>query len=318
VKKWILTLFIPSLVMAFGPTPEHSCSTIDLRNESLGKVRDQGDTSWCYAFSSADILQRTYDLKHQISATDIALLYNESTVGEVMDVFLNYGTPHQTGFAKVAMMKAMNNGYCPETVFPSENWIRVKEKKEVAVPVMQAFQEINKLHRIRKYLNLANLPYYYKFKNVDKKKFLFLIQTKKLKDVYSKLRTTVCKDNRISFDIKWKTKMVLRHKNIFWDLNEQLSLGRVVALDYDARILRDKNHKGYHLDWLHTSNILARRWNPEQASCEYLIRDSYGDQCLKYDPSYVCEGGQVWINENRIFRNMTSINYLLSPIQNIE
>jgi hypothetical protein len=106
--------------------------------------------------------------------------------------------------------------------------------------------------------------------------------------------------------------MVIRHKNIFWRINEQLNLGRLVALDYDGRVLENKNNQRISVEELHTSSIVGRRWNKTEQSCQYLIRDSFGKDCSQYDPRLECSEGYLWLNEEDIFRNMTSVVYLLS------
>lgn len=312
MKKWILALFIPALAAAHTPTPESSCTELDFRNDRIGAVRNQGDVAWCYAFTSADILQHTFGLDQKISAADVALNYNETPIGRVMDVILDNGNPHETGFSKVAMNQTMKEGYCPEELFPSEKWIKVKGDKEEAVLLSQALVEIKDLHSKRNYLNLRNLPFYYKFKNVGKEEFLDMIKTEKLYTFFKNLRNTVCLNDRVPFDVRWKSNMVLRHQNIFWRVNEQLNLGRLVALDYDGRVLENKNNQRISLEELHTSSIVGRRWNKTEQSCQYLIRDSFGKDCSQYDSRLECSEGYLWLNEGDIFRNMTSVVYLLS------
>ncbi|WII71166.1 hypothetical protein QJS83_11915 [Bdellovibrio sp. 22V] len=48
---------------------EEKCSAIDYRKE-LGPNRDQGDLSWCFAYTSADLISQR--VKKRVSATDIA------------------------------------------------------------------------------------------------------------------------------------------------------------------------------------------------------------------------------------------------------
>ena len=135
MKAWMLILAIPTLVHAYSPTPEKDCSDLDLRNDILGTVRDQGKISWCYAFTASDMLAYTFDKTERISAADIALNYNESLIGRIMDVFTSNGNPHETGFNKVALDKAMKDGYCPESVFPSEQWTKVSNGTEEVLPI---------------------------------------------------------------------------------------------------------------------------------------------------------------------------------------
>lgn len=311
MKKWIFLLLIPAFAYGYIPTSQNECSPLDIRNETLGHVKNQGQISWCFAFTASDMLSYTFD-KQRISAADVALNYNESLVGRIMSTVDPNGTPHETGFTKVALIKAMKDGLCPESVFPSEKWIKVTNGKEEEILMPVAMKEIAELHKKRKELTEKNLPFYFKFKNIDAKNFLSYLQTKHLRNFYQSLRLKACENDRESFDARWKTKMVFRNKGIFRRVNEQLELGRMVGLDYDSRILENRQHRGVKLSELHTSGIVGRRWNEERKSCEFLIRDSRGIQCTRYDQSYDCHEGQLWLGESEIYGNMTSIVYMLS------
>lgn len=310
-----LLLLLPLTSFSYGPTPQNSCTPLDLRNHTLGPARNQGDISWCYAFTAADMLAHTFKRNTPISAADVAINYNQSAFGRVMSVFIpnDAGKPHETGFNKAALIQAMKDGFCSEEIFPSEIWTKVTAGNEEQVPMPQAMTEIAKLHAMRDQLNVGNLPFYYKFKHVGKTEFLALLKTKKLRNFYNDLRTTVCKSDREESPEKWKVKMVFKNPKIFSRISEQLELGRLVGLDYDSRILESKKHRGVKLLNLHTSPIVGRRWNKEQNTCEFLIRDSYGPQCTsRYDVNYDCEDGHIWLNEDEIYGNMTSIVYMLS------
>jgi hypothetical protein len=311
IMAFLISLTIPFRGEAYTKTLESECTPVDLRNETLGPIRNQGEISWCYAFTAADVLQHTFGLKEIISAADLAISYNTSTTGQIVDIFTNHGPPHQTGFNLIAFKMALAQGYCPEEVLPSEKWIKVTEKNSEEVPLSVATKEIHGLIKKKNELTLNNLPFYYQFKNVGKKEFLSLIKQNSPKSFYNKLRNTICKDDKMPFQGERKVNMHLRGPQIFSSINHQLSLGHLVSMDYDARILENRNHRGINLNELHTSSLVGRRWNRVERSCEYLIRDSYGDQCTDYDPSYACEGGEVWISEKLIYPNLTSIVYLL-------
>jgi hypothetical protein len=309
LKILFVVLMLPGVALSYTPTTQTNCSATDLRH-SLGEVRDQGKVSWCYAFTAADNLAYTFNLPEQISAADIALNYNESAWGRVMDTVLDNGNPHETGFTKAALLQGMQDGYCPESVFPSENWNKVINGQRVSVKMSEAMKDIAQLHKNRANLTVTNLPFYFEFPNVGPAEFVSLLQTKKLRTFYSNLRKLACKNDRVPFDARWKVHMVFRNKNIFQRVNEQLNLGRLVAMDYDARILENRDHQGLKLSELHTSSIVGRRWNKERNTCEYLIRDSHGVQCSRYDARYECEQGNVWLGESEIYKNLTSIVFM--------
>ncbi len=325
MKFWLLALMIPSISLAFQSTQQESCSPVDLRNETLGQVRDQGTVSWCYAFTAADMLNYSYNESEKISAADVAIGYNETAIGLFMrwlDVnLISKKDPnikkeaHQTGFNKKALLQTMKVGWCPESIFPSEKWIKVtrtdKGFKEEEVLLGQAMLDINQLHTIRKSLTPETIPFFYKFKNVDAATFTQLIQTNFLNSFYFALRKTVCQNDRRPFDHKSDVKMIFKNPKIFNHVAGQLQNHQVVAIDYDARILEDSSNHSVKISKLHTSIIVARRWNSERQSCEYLIRNSHGEQCDgKYDPTYECESGNLWLSESQIYKNMTSLVFM--------
>lgn len=310
--KFLFILLAYSLsALSFTPSSPQTCTPLDLRHPLLGEVKNQGKISWCYAFTASDQLAYTFGVKEKISASDIALNYNDTLVGRIMDGLTNNGNPHETGFNKAALMETMKEGYCPENVLPSEVWTKVEDGEERQVKMPEAMKEIAELHKKRMSLNSKNLPFYYRFKNITAEEFVTLLQTKKLRGVFSKLRKLACQGERRPFPARWKVKMVLRNKEIFAHVNEQLGLNRLVGLDYDARILENRDHRGIKLSELHTSSIVARRWNQKRNTCEYLIRDSHGVQCSRYDTRYECEQGNVWLGESEIYGSMTSIVFIL-------
>ena len=327
MKLWFLILAMPMIASAYSPTSQQDCSSLDLRNETLGKVRNQKDVSWCYAFTSADMLAHTFNEAEKISAADIAIGYNQTPVGLFVRWFdLNLLNPkdpilpslsHQTGFNKISLTKAMQVGWCPERILPSESWSKMSRDKggwtQAEVPLAQAMLEISALHAIRHSLTPQNIPFYYSFKNVDATVFVQLLQTKNVARVYSSLRKAVCRDDRHPFNYNWKVKMVIKNSKIFSRISEQLEKGRLVALDYDSRILKDSSNRGFKISQLHTSSVVGRRWNESKHTCEFLIRNSYGEDCnSKYDPRYECDSGNLWLNELQMYRSMTSISYMLS------
>jgi hypothetical protein len=326
MKVWFLALLVSQAAVAMTGTSKQDCSSLDLRDDFLGEVRNQKKISWCYAFAGADMLAHAFKIPEKISAADMAIAYNETKIGKLfrwLDVnIINPKDPeirklaHQTGFNKTALITSMKEGWCPESVFSSEQWTKVSKTdqglKEEQVPLDQAMLEISALHDIRKSLSTENLPFHYNFKNVDAESFVKLLQSKTLPRFYSSLRQLVCRDDRRSFDQVEKVKMVIRFPGIFNRISEQLEGGRIVGLDYDFRILQDSANHKVKISELHTSSIVGRRWNTERNTCEFLIRNSHGDKCgVKYDPTYDCESGNIWLSESQIFNSMTSIVYIL-------
>ena len=324
MKLLYFALLIPTLVYSFVPTQRSDCSAIDLRNELLGKVRNQGPIAWCYSFTAADMLSEHYQISERISAADVAIGYNQTNIGLFMRWLdanvISRKDPnikneaHQTGFNKKALLSTMKDGWCPESVFPSEKWTKITLTKgnfrTEEVNLKEAMKDIALLFEKRKSLTSENLPFYFQFKNVDANVFLEILDTKFLAGFYFRLREKVCAQDRISFDHSSKVKMSFKSPHIFQSVAEQLEKEKIVGLDYDSRILKDSSSRGFKINQLHTSIILGRRWNSETNSCEYLIRNSWGEDCGRYDPTYECQEGHVWLGESKIFSSMTSIVYM--------
>ncbi len=321
MKKLLLLLLFPTLALAFESFEEKDCTNIDLRNSTLGRVRDQGAISWCYAFTAADMLAYTYEIKSPISAADIALNYNETSLARVMRWFKlrlqnahkreeNEKIPFETGFNKIALQQTIKDGYCPESVFPSERWIKVQNGIETSVPMINAMREISDLHITRSLLTEESLPFFYKFKNIDKVTFLNILKNKKMMDVFSQLRLQACHNDRVTIANEPSIKMVFRNKNIFKTISEQLSLGRVIGVDYDSRILVNHRNEGRKISELHTSSLVGRRWNSLNQTCEFLIRNSHGTNCNSYDPKLECHEGHIWLSSEELYSSMISLVFI--------
>lgn len=77
----------------------------------------------------------------------------------------------------------------------------------------------------------------------------------------------------------------------------------------------------------HVSAVIGRRWNEDSQTCQFLIRNSYGSACMtrlnkqqfsqeerEVNPTYSnfwdCEDGNVWINEEAIYNNISGYSYI--------
>jgi hypothetical protein len=330
-------LFLLSLLSTFTfaapffKTQKQDCSPTDIRTDQLREIRDQKKVSWCYAFTAADMLTYTFNLPEKASAADVAINYNDSDAGLIVrwfnqtfghrkpardqDIFM---MPHQTGFNQVALRRSMKEGFCPERVFPSESWIKRERTDfgftESKVDLKSAMLDIYQLLKNENNLTAENLPYYFAFQNIQSpQEFLTVLKGQTPKTFYAKLRAEVCKYDRIPFPKKYQVEMYLKDAYVFKVLNKHLNFSRMVGMDYDDRITRDRHHQGIAIKELHTSGIVARRWNEEKNECSYLIRDSRSASCTRYDPSYECLGGQIWLEESLLYPSLVSLVTILTP-----
>lgn len=60
---------------------------------------------------------------------------------------------------------------------------------------------------------------------------------------------------------------------------------------------------------LHGSLIIGQRKKPD-GSCEYLVRNSWGSSCNRYDLPSQCDNGHRWINSDALINNTADITFL--------
>jgi hypothetical protein len=86
MRVWFLALLVSQAAVAMTATTKQDCSLLDLRDDFLGEVRNQKKISWCYAFAGADMLAHAYQIPEKISAADVAIAYNETKIGKILDM----------------------------------------------------------------------------------------------------------------------------------------------------------------------------------------------------------------------------------------
>lgn len=329
MKLLLFTFIILSMpAWAYHKSTPQECSPITLERKLNSDTRNQGEVAWCYAFTSADLIGAVYKLPVPVSAADVALRYNKTFPAKIVQFFrrltgahkdnpIERYLPHQTGFSKVAIERVYKDGWCPESVFPSEKWVKKTrvhngwKTSEVSLDV--AFAELLALSANRDNLTVKTIPYFYTFKNIETPNLFFdLLKKYKYNEFLQQLRLTACKNDRYQLTETYPVKMIIKYSRVFDLLNKQLDQGRLVGLDYDSRVLKKFKNYGFSLDNLHSSVLLGRQWNQDLNECEYLVRDSYGKECKDYDPGTRCHNGYVWLPESIVYKNMTSIVYQAS------
>ncbi len=304
---------------AFYFTQEQRCSPIDLRNEFALKMRNQGDISWCYAHASADYLQYINRIPVQISAADIAILYNQRRWPRLVRWLIGGRVP-ETGFARSAMYDISEVGYCPEERFPSETWTKritqgVQAGLTQQVPIKTA---IDDLYRLAEgvsqgiYRKPADFPFVFDFKGVTQQEFVEAVMVNP-EDVLNEIRSTACDRVRMPFALLPNDiRMEFKGKNAFTQINRVLDRHQPVTIDYFYGFLENADDYSYSISDLHTTMLMGRRYDASSGECQYLIKNSYGTSCKEYDRRHQCEDGYVWVSELSLFGAMTSFVYFSS------
>jgi hypothetical protein len=292
---------------------EEVCAPVDLRKVFSMKIRDQQDLSWCYAHTAADYLQFYHRIPEQISAADIAIRYNRRFWPILLQI-LKGNEVRQYGFLRPALWDAMEQGYCPEAAFPSDEWSRVSGSTEAGEverqPIGAAILQILALHakvqegRVRK---AGELPYFYEFRGIDKNRFFEILASSERRDLLLNLRDAACEGRRKALPrAVGRISMRPRGASAFERIRGHLESGIPASIDYFDGVLEDSTGFKRNLNNIHTSLVVGQRFDASRGECQYLIKNSYGEDCSEYDPRLTCEAGYLWIGEKALSRALFS------------
>ncbi len=306
---------------AFYFTQEQRCPTVDLRNEFALKMRNQGDISWCYAHASADYLQYVNRTPAQISAADIAILYNQRRWPRLVRWLVGGRVP-ETGFARSAMYDITQVGYCPEDYFPSETWTKriTQGVQSGLIQQVSIKTAIDDLYRLAEgvtqgiYRKSEDFPFVFDFKGMSQQEFLEAVMVNP-EDVLNEIRSAACDRYRMPFaKVPNDIRMEFKSKNAFVQINRVLDRHQPVTVDFFYGVLEKADDFAYAISDLHTTMLMGRRFDASSGECQYLIKDSYGTACKGYDPRHQCEAGYLWVGELSLFSAMTSFVHFSSSV----
>lgn len=321
--RFLFLLLISLNAHAYYATSEEACTPVDLRQAFPLKMRNQNELGWCYAHSAADYLQFNYKIGEQISAADIAINYSQSKWSRMVTFFRNTfdraqrGHPAQTGLIKYAVRMILPQGYCPESSLPSDEWTRVgADGQSSRVEILRASLDLFDLQadiRFGKIASPAALPWRYEFKNLrTADAFYELLRASTRKNVLLRLREAACAPDRKPFpETSAPMSFRLKGKRVFQRINSQFDEEQApLTIDFFSDVLKHYDSPRINVNNLHTVLTVGRRFDADAGECSYLIKDSYGAQCSKYDPKIKCEGGYVWLPESKLYRSLLS-TYIL-------
>ncbi len=303
---------------------QKSCSNVDLRSlNKLTKInRDQGNIDWCYAFAAADLVQFFYNTP-PLSASNIAINYNDLLIAKIIHGInkikfqiisgnrnVKYLEP-ETGFIEKALKNSFKHGFCLREKMPDEKIRKLDftNNQVIDVDYEDAMYDILKNLKKMASSNLSNSSYSYELPQIPYQEVDKIIANTKPQKIFNKFNEISCRDSIINLP-KSKIIQKIRYPRIFNEIDVQLNHNNIVAIDYTAKVLVDKNQAHQILKRLHSSTIVGRRWNGTKNSCEYLVRNSGGSSCAHYDPSYDCDQGNIWIPEKYLKKSILRVTYL--------
>lgn len=304
-----------------GEVGDSLCPSVDLRQTFPMKVRNQGDISWCYAHTAADYLQFFNRIPEQISAADIAITYNGRLWPKILRT-IRGDQVAQYGFVRSALGDALDQGYCPETAFPSDAWQRVTtvspgnvrvEPQVLSLALVQLFQ-IHARIRSGSVPGVREMPFHFEFEGVSQERFFEVLRDSERGELLSRLRDAACEGRRRPYPRSIeRISMRFKSGTAFQRIRNHLETGTPVSIDYFDGVLENRKAFKKNLSSLHTSLLMGQRFDPVGKECQFLIKNSFGESCDGYDSSLNCEQGHLWVGESALRRALVSYVHLIEP-----
>jgi len=289
-----------------------ACQKADAR-EALGPVRFQDDTSWCFAFAAADLL--TYRFRTELKGERVSDVYTALTYTQMYA-----GDPYSDagGLARLTIEAAERRGLCPQSVeeealqrgplgslsqkLETLRLLKTLYDRGETAALDRKLEELARSHSI-----VTAVPRDQLMKALrDSDRWTFPMVFADL--LCGSNRYKPLKRDRVKSMIKW----VSGRRRMLAAIDQQLSAGNIVAI-------------GYYSDFLllgpsapqqnrHMSSLVGRRWNAGRNQCEYLIRNSFGPQCLGYSDAFRtpenCQSGHIWAPRSILEKNLFSLTYI--------
>ena len=299
---------------------QKKCTSIDNRNDLFKRnMRMQAGDGWCFAFTAADLL--SYKYGKLVSAFDIANTWYETSGWDIWQKnFLGRKESGMTfGYGDVAMYFALKRGFCLEETIKSS---KGKFDKMSAI--------INELKKLEEYK--SNFDDFHNKSNGDWQSFALCspLENESWREIFPEMKNEQiykvlfkasldsilddmvkegCQNKRIKMN---DVSVKMTNFNPFaWSyletIDEQLNKKNIVGISYSSSILFGPYDE---TSGSHASSIVGRRFNEKTNSCEYLVRNSYGEDCERYYSEYECEKGNVWVPKYQIDKGTKNIFYL--------
>lgn len=288
----------------------NNCSDVDLRSGFNGEPpRDQDGIGWCYAYSAADLL--SFKLGKNISAFDIANTFNDQ---ENLSWFNQniYGVKEsdaEGGWIKDSIDYTLKKGLCLEDSVRSSDF----RFAEVA-SFIEALRSLEKDKAQNDFVDCSKInraDWRQVFPELSNSQVVDVLYRAGKNEILREMIKEGCHAKRIR-DLKIKTNMIRtynqeeKHK-ILSAIDGQLNNQNIIGISYYSSILRGPLTSLYGE---HASTIVGRRYNKSNRTCEYLVRNTWGDSCSGYYKNYECEKGNAWIPRNQIAKGVFRATYL--------
>lgn len=327
------TIALFSLILISNANAD--CSPKDLTDpdylKSVGKEglikhfqtpRDQDGVGWCGAYAPADSL--SFAIGEPISSIDVS-------INEYADQGADPKTSHKVAGKRLEELRgisplaatdmARTNGYCPESVIPSNQTSSSNLGHSAILKLMETFQKIHDDYVIK------GKPADYCVsctENYEKviKPSLPGITADMIRDVLNRnqndslqsfrdLLNQLCEGKRVKVDpqVDFIYKSSLGSKTIANVLDEALDNNSMPSIGMNTSFFANSEslpggHGGHEL------MIVGRRMGTN-GKCEYQVRNSWGRGCTYYQPAIAAkcepEKGSFWMDQDQLQTGVSDV-----------
>jgi hypothetical protein len=285
---------------------------VDVR-ERLGPVRFQNDKSWCFAFAAADLL--TYRFRNELKGERVSAVYTALTYTRrfAVDAYSDTG-----GMARFAITAAYRRGFCPQSL---------EDEALRRGPLGSLDQKLRSLRALKTMYDrgdkrgleqrLAQLAKSNSIVTaVPRQELMRVLRQSSRRSFPIQFADLLCGGNRYKptsrISVESMVKWVSGTKKMLAAIDDQLTAGNIVAIGYYSAFLLLGN-SAPRTD-RHVSVVVGRRWNAKRTRCEYLIRNSFGPECLGYADDYRtaenCQAGHIWVPRSVLEKNLYAVTYI--------
>lgn len=289
---------------------EAQCTEVKVSTQHMPKNSHQNQLNWCFAFTAADLL--SFYEQVPLSAYDIALQYHNNdevrAENEIDPIYKKRIITERGGNPIRALQLSLNDkGICleSETDYLNHKWEELSGLFKTLADSKDSFS------KLMCELNLKDVVPFQKLEpevlsilnklSSDKKVAAFL-------DLSCKQRHVPANDYRLLTQFMGRPGVT--QDKMMNKLDSILSKSEPVTIGYDPKILdHGVNYQGKEQD--HASTVIGRKFNKQSGQCEYLIKNTWGDDvdCQK-TPSVSCEKGNYWVSRTLLKKNLSEIDWL--------
>ncbi len=292
--------------------------------EHFQKPTDQDSVGWCGAYASADSL--AFAVGEPVSSIDVSINYYSNN-----NVFDSTNLDKlQSIYLDSAATMAKVQGYCPESVIPSNQASSSNLGHSAIIKLMSSFQKIYDNYKSNgQFLEecptcredyvkiiMPSLPGV----TEDMIKNVLLKNHKDSKDFFADLLDKLCEGKRKKFNptVDRFPRMKLLTTSVSRVLDEALDSDFIPTIQMNTSEFTDpRSVPGGNGE--HGMIIVARQMGSNN-KCEYLVRNSWGKGCAYYQQKIKdkCDPakGSFWMDEDHLQRAVQNVVVIKNDLIN--